>query len=118
MLPVSPTCDIIYHGLHILLLRKHGFHKAERLNATTIAGAIPYSPPILLPIIDFLQYNLFCERLESELSKAARGIRTVGIPAVVTFNGVGETGEELVRIISEPQGHPISGEAVLTIDER
>ncbi|KAF5333164.1 hypothetical protein D9611_002473 [Ephemerocybe angulata] len=118
--PVSPLCDIIYHGLHVLLLRKHGYHKGERLSSTTISNPTNNfgGPPILQPIIDFLQYNLFCKRLESELTKASRGLTAAGIHTTVSFNGVGETGEELVQIFTEFKAPPISGEAVLTIAER
>ena len=118
---VSPTCDIIYHGLHVLLLRKHTFQKTERFNSSSATGVVPlgsYSPAILQPIIDFLQYNLFCERLEAELNKAAKGLVATGIPAEVEFTGVGETGEELVKVLTEPRSQPISGEAMLTIAER
>lgn len=120
-LPASPICDVIYHCLHVLLLRKHGYQKIERLSATAAFGTIPlskHSPPILQPIIDFLQYNLFCEKLEAELNKAADGLKMTGISASVVFNGVGETGEELVKFLSEPRSLPISGEAILTISER
>jgi mediator of RNA polymerase II transcription subunit 17 len=123
---ISPICDVIYHALHILLLRKHEYQKGVRLKA--IANfqpppdekEHPISPPILQPIVDFLQYNLFCERLELELNKAASGLTAAGINTTVFFNGVGETGDELVKFISDiPQtiSH-ISGEAVLTIADR
>ncbi|KAJ3528511.1 hypothetical protein NMY22_g9384 [Coprinellus aureogranulatus] len=123
---ISPICDVIYHALHVLLLRKHEFQKGVRLKA--IAGFQPppdekgqaISPPILQPIVDFLQYNLFCERLERELNKAASGLSAAGISTNVSFDCVGETGRELVDFISDilpPISH-ISGEAVLTISDR
>lgn len=115
------TCDLIYHGLHILLLRRHAYAKLERAGATGVIRNLnsPSSPPpILQPIIDFLQYTAFCERLENEISKSVRALTAMGVSAVFVFRPVGETGPELLELLCERGREPISGEALIRINSR
>ncbi|KAG2013602.1 hypothetical protein CC2G_010494 [Coprinopsis cinerea AmutBmut pab1-1] len=118
---VSPLCALIYHLLHILLLRRHAYIKAERLNSSgnfPTPNPIGYQPYMLQPIIDFLQYKVFCQRLEKELRYASRGLNAVGVPAEVVFDAVGETGEEIVQIFTESRHRHASGEAILRIENK
>ncbi|KAH6914856.1 subunit 17 of mediator complex-domain-containing protein [Coprinopsis sp. MPI-PUGE-AT-0042] len=121
---LSPICDLIYHILHILLLRRHKLAKSDRLNAT---GNFPnprllqgwrQDPPLLAVIVEFLQYKVFCERLKSELDRAAKGLEAVGFGTEVAFDAIGETGEEMVQVLSDYKMKQFSGEAVLRIDNR
>ncbi|EDR12871.1 uncharacterized protein LACBIDRAFT_311839 [Laccaria bicolor S238N-H82] len=115
------TCDLIYHGLHILLLRRHAYAKLERVGATGVIRNLnsPSSPPpILQPIIDFLQYTAFCERLENEISKSVRALTAMGVSAVFVFRPVGETGPELLELLCERGREPTSGEALIRINSR
>ncbi|TFK23261.1 hypothetical protein FA15DRAFT_470912 [Coprinopsis marcescibilis] len=117
---ISPLCDLVYHGLRVLLLRKHAYVKNERLNASGNfpSNASPGYTPMLKPIIDLLQYKVFSERLQTELSRAAAGLNTVGIPTSVSYNAVGESGEDTIKIFCEPQYRNPSGEAILRIDNK
>jgi mediator of RNA polymerase II transcription subunit 17, fungi type len=121
---LSPMCDLIYHILHILLLRRHKLAKSDRLNATgnfpnpRLAQGWRQDPPLLSVIVEFLQYKVFCERLKSELDRAAKGVEAVGFGTEVAFDAIGETGEEMVQVLSDFKMKQFSGEAVLRIDNR
>ncbi|KAG6816925.1 hypothetical protein H0H87_001627 [Tephrocybe sp. NHM501043] len=117
---VGEKCNLIYFTLHALLLRRHGFLQAQRLGATgAIRAAIEAQPPtILQPIIDLLQYQVFCERIKSEVEKMVAALSVVGIPSTLRFDPVGETGLQLVQFFERTAGKVIGGEAVLRIDGR
>ncbi|KAF9457004.1 subunit 17 of mediator complex-domain-containing protein, partial [Collybia nuda] len=115
-------CDLIYFSLYALLLRRHWYMKLRRLGSTgtnrLILPETAQIPPILRPIIDLLQYQVFCERIKYEMDKMVTALLKVGVPAKLRFHPVGETGRELIQIFNEDGSNVVGGEAVLTIDDR
>ena len=101
------VCELIYHVLHVLLLRKH---TATAEKKTLVKGAV------LQPVIDILQYQVFCERIELELRKAVDALKAANIPSTLSFIAVGESGERLVTLLSEQGERSVGGEAVVRID--
>ncbi|KAL1722511.1 subunit 17 of mediator complex-domain-containing protein [Schizophyllum commune] len=142
--PTSPTdagkCDLIYAALQALLLRQHAINKKRRLSppgalstdpasSTSTSSAQPFltgtpylqhAPPILQPIIDLIQYAVFCDRIRGEMDRMARAVRAVGISCGLRFDRVGELGVELTRMLGEEQviNRPVGGEGVLVVDDR
>ncbi|KAI4526555.1 hypothetical protein K525DRAFT_258901 [Schizophyllum commune Loenen D] len=144
--PTSPTdagkCDLIYAALQALLLRQHAINKKRRLSppgalstdpsnpaSSTSSSTQPFlpgapylqhAPPILQPIIDLIQYAVFCDRIRGEMDRMARAVRAVGIPCGLRFDRVGELGVELTRMLGEEQviNRPVGGEGVLVVDDR
>ncbi|KAL1694553.1 subunit 17 of mediator complex-domain-containing protein, partial [Schizophyllum commune] len=144
--PTSPTdagkCDLIYAALQALLLRQHAINKKRRLSppgalstdpsnpaSSTSSSTQPFlpgapylqhAPPILQPIIDLIQYAVFCDRIRGEMERMARAVRAVGIPCGLRFDRVGELGVELTRMLGEEQviNRPVGGEGVLVVDDR
>lgn len=117
------SCDLIFFGLHALLLRRHNHLKSRRLGTagtyTAPGSSDPSRAPLLLrPIIDLLQYQVFCERIKTELDKIVRALDSAGIPSGLRFDPVGETGEELIKFFDDTTNKVIGGEAVLRIDNR
>jgi len=100
-----------------------GHRKLQRLGTAGIfrpPSAVDTSPPRLLlqPIIDLLQYQVFCERVKSEIDTVVQALTAVGIPSTLRFDPVGEIGRELVNLFDEKDSKIIGGEAVLRIDNR
>ncbi|KAI5893539.1 uncharacterized protein SCHCODRAFT_02501079 [Schizophyllum commune H4-8] len=144
--PTSPTdagkCDLIYAALQALLLRQHAINKKRRLSppgalcidpanpaSTSSSSTQPFlpgtpylqhAPPILQPIIDLIQYAVFCDRIRGEMDRMARAVRAVGIPCGLRFDRVGELGVELTKMLGEEQviNRPVGGEGVLVVDNR
>lgn len=97
--------------------------KLQRLGSTGIIRLpalleTAHAPPILRPIIDLIQYQVFCGRIKSEIDKMVEALFMVGIPANLRFDPVGETGRDLVRFFDEDGSNVVGGEAVLRIDNR
>ncbi|KAG5732390.1 Mediator of RNA polymerase II transcription subunit 17 [Termitomyces sp. T112] len=114
-------CNLIYFALHALLLRRHGFLQAQRLGTMSVGGVTKdnlYPPPVLQPIIDILQYQVFCERIKVEIDKMISALSVAGIQSSLRFNPVGEIGRQLVQLFDNNDGQVIGGEAVLRIDDR
>ncbi|OBZ70158.1 Mediator of RNA polymerase II transcription subunit 17 [Grifola frondosa] len=114
-------CDLVYWILHILLLRSHVVLKSQRLaniGIPRVQGLTLQPPPLLQPIIDVLQYRVFCERVYAELDRMAKALRQAGVPTKFQFEPVGESGEELVRLLQQDRSSPIGGETLLRIDHR
>ena len=114
-------CDLIYSSLHALLLRRHGYLKLRRLGGSGVSTACigeTYAPPLLQPVIDLLQYRVFCERVKLEFDKAVKALSTVGILSTLRFNPVGETGYQLIQSFGEDNAKVIGGDAVLRIENR
>jgi mediator of RNA polymerase II transcription subunit 17 len=116
-------CDLIYSCLHALLLRRHGYLKLRRLEgpaAIGIAGVAgsPDVPPLLQPIIDLLQYKVFCDRIKFEFDKTVRALSMAGIQCALRFDPVGETGHQLIQSFGENNAKVIGGEVVLRIENR
>jgi mediator of RNA polymerase II transcription subunit 17, fungi type len=122
---VLARCDLIHAMLNILLLRAHMHVKAKRLG---VSGAVqasvqsgikaPLAPPILQPIIDLLQYEVFLERLMTEIHNVSNAMRNAGMQFVVRFIAGGESGEQLIKLIEHDSPLKIGGETVLRIDNR
>jgi mediator of RNA polymerase II transcription subunit 17, fungi type len=75
-------------------------------------------PLTLPPIIDLLQYIVFCRRIKAEIDEIAAALGQVGVQAMLRFNPIGELGKELVESLTSNRHQPIGGEAVLRIDNR
>ena len=93
------------------------YTKSQRLGRTsTSEAAVP--PLTLQPIIDMLQYQMFCHRIRAEISKIMRPLSDAGVSTKLYFNAVGESAEELIAQL-QPQGRlQITGECLLRIDNR
>lgn len=79
----------------------------------------PSSPPLLQPIIDLLQYQVFCERVKSEINKMMGVLSKAGVTSTLRFDAVGESGKELLRLLDEDGSWSVvGGEAVLRIEKR
>ncbi|KAH8105856.1 subunit 17 of mediator complex-domain-containing protein [Cristinia sonorae] len=117
---LQASCDLIYAFLHLLLLRAHGYAKSQRLRRTVSAGPSQAStPPLTLqPIIDMLQYQVFCQRVQAEISRMVRALSDAGIHTKLYFNAVGESGEELIRELQLQGTLRLSGECLLRIEHR
>ncbi|THV08497.1 hypothetical protein K435DRAFT_13103 [Dendrothele bispora CBS 962.96] len=112
-------CDLIYHYLFALLLRRHSFQKSQRHGTAPNPKDITRTTPTLLrPIIDLIQYQVFCERIKSELDAVTTSLSVAGIKSVLRFQPVGETGKELIKIPIDDSDRGIGGESILRIDNR
>ncbi|KZT12461.1 uncharacterized protein LAESUDRAFT_638864 [Laetiporus sulphureus 93-53] len=118
----SAKCDLIYASLHVLLLRAHAVLKAERLKRTGVSRVPgvqhPFQPPpILQPVIDMLQYQVFCDHIYAEIDRKVRALQHAGVPTRQHFEAVGGSGEEFLKHFSENKPRPIGGEALIRIDD-
>lgn len=114
-------CDLIYSLLHALLLSMHSYLKKSHLAniSSRPADVVDYpAPRILQPIVDLLQYQVFCERVHVEMNYVVDALRKVGVPTLFQFDPVGENGEALVRALSEQGSCHVGGQALLRIDNR
>ena len=118
--PHDETCDLIYWLLHALLLRRHGSLKRRRLDGAGVIGSAetPHVPPMLQPILDLLQYRVFCDRIKSEIDVVVRALSAAGIPSTLRFEPLGETGSHLVQSFDDNVVNVVGGEAVLRVDSR
>ncbi|KAI0692568.1 subunit 17 of mediator complex-domain-containing protein [Cytidiella melzeri] len=123
----DPLCDLIFSALHILLLRAHTYVKTQRLGQTGIVRPNPSQitipppapPPILQPVVDLLQYRVFCDRVHLEVHRIVEGLRAVGVTVKARMNTVGENGEQLIGMLtSADKAQRIGGETLLRIDNR
>ncbi|KAF9821151.1 hypothetical protein IEO21_00759 [Rhodonia placenta] len=121
----TAKCDLIFAALHVLLLRSHSLLKAERLKRTAVtrmqgmpAPPPPPPPPMLQPVIDILQYQVFCERIHTEVSTVVDALGQAGVPTQLRFEAVGGSGEEFIQQLRESKPKPIGGEALIRIDNR
>jgi mediator of RNA polymerase II transcription subunit 17, fungi type len=80
--------------------------------------ALPLPPPILQPIIDFLQYEVFCGRVKVELDRAVEALEKAGVRSTLRFEPIGDNGQQIVQLLEEHTRRKLSGEAVLRIDNR
>ncbi|OAX36195.1 hypothetical protein K503DRAFT_858151 [Rhizopogon vinicolor AM-OR11-026] len=119
---LSATCNLIYFALQGLLLSLHAIQKSQRLsfaNPQRLHSSFPNKAPLLQPIIDLLQYQVFCDRIKVELDKMVFSLRKASIPCSLRFDAVGESGHQLVEhLVADETGRRIGGEAVLRIDAR
>jgi hypothetical protein len=73
---------------------------------------------MLQPIIDLLQYQVFCRLVRSEVEKLTNSLCSAGIPAILRFDAVGEVGKDLLKFLEEELSTQLSGEAILRINDR
>ncbi|KAH9844297.1 subunit 17 of mediator complex-domain-containing protein [Rhodofomes roseus] len=119
----AATCDLIAAALRVLLLRAHHYLRYERIKRTgsfrmPAQAAILQTPPILQPIIDLLQYEVFCNRVRSEFERIVGALRCAGVPAKIHFEVMAGSGEEFVKLVTDNKPKPAGGEARLRIDNR
>ncbi|KAK2466253.1 hypothetical protein APHAL10511_001895 [Amanita phalloides] len=113
-------CNLIYHGLHVLLLRQHGFLKMQRLRTDSESGSADRfrMSPLLQPIVDLLQYQVFCRRIKKELDRVVQSLTAAGIGASLRFTAVEETGQDILDSVDKDESKLVSGEALIRIDNR
>ncbi|KAI0318687.1 subunit 17 of mediator complex-domain-containing protein [Amylostereum chailletii] len=110
-------CDLIYGFLHVLLLRMHTYYKSRRLGHSYQTNASPAeSLRILQPVVDFLQYDVFCRRVKTEMTNIVGALRHAGVPTKFHFNAVGESSDDLLSLLCAEGGQKISGDALIRID--
>ncbi|KAF8913947.1 subunit 17 of mediator complex-domain-containing protein [Gymnopilus junonius] len=107
-------CELIYHVLHVLLLRQQKGARRERGGESN--RHFDTQSMLLQPIIDALQYQVFCERVEAELHRTVDALNAVGIPSSLSFTAVTESGQKLVSIVSDESTKALGGEAVIRVD--
>lgn len=122
---LDAVCDLIFSALHVLLLRAHSHIKQHRIGRMSALRSAPSSqqplepPRLLLPIVELLQYRVFCDRVHAEVSKMAEGLAAAGVPVKLRANKVGENGEQLVAMLTKTDGpQTLGGETFLRIDNR
>lgn len=118
---LSATCNLIYFALQGLLLSLHASQKSQRLSSanTHLPSVFPNKAPLLQPIIDLLQYQVFCDRIRVELDKMVSALLKAGVPSSLRFDAVGESGHQLVEhFAANETARRIGGEALLRIDVR
>jgi mediator of RNA polymerase II transcription subunit 17 len=117
-------CDLIHSALYALLLRQHRHRKIVRLGTVGILHTNPTNsntaqrPPVLRPIIDFIQYQMFCSRLQTHLTQLSTALSEAQILCRLRFEPVGDMGRDLVSYLSAEGSTTLSGEAVLRVDHR
>lgn len=120
----DPACDLIFAALHVLLLRAHTHVKHHRLSSSTGPSQTGPRPVIktlfvLQPIVDLLQYQVFSRRMHAEISKVVDGLSAARVPVKLRTNAVGESGAELVSMLTSTEPHRgIGGDTLLRIDNR
>ncbi|HEV7738671.1 MAG TPA: hypothetical protein VGO47_15020, partial [Chlamydiales bacterium] len=109
----NAICDLIHTSLVVLLLRAHRFTRHQRLTLPSVnSGAKQrmFSPQLLLPVVNTLQYKLFCERVKIELLAVGQTLTQAGIPNKIRFKGVGEAGIQLVDLLRGEERVRIGGD--------
>ncbi|KAG2077367.1 hypothetical protein BDR04DRAFT_1132147 [Suillus decipiens] len=114
---LSATCNLIYFALQGLLLSLHASQKSQRLSSANTQhppSVFPNKATLLQPIIDLLQYQVFCDRIKIELDKMVSALHKAGIQSLLRFDAVGESGHQLVEhFIASETARRIGGEALL-----
>ncbi|KAI0921137.1 hypothetical protein AcV7_003415 [Taiwanofungus camphoratus] len=122
----AAKCDLIFAALHVLLLRAHTFLKIERLGQSGASRAarqsnFPISSsslPLLQPVIDMLQYQVFCERVHAEVDRIVQGLRQAGVPTKLQFQAAGGNGRDFIKDLQDQRVRPVGGEALIRLDNR
>lgn len=107
-------CELIYHVLRVLLL--HGHNRANTESRGTPSKAAEFQISILQPVIDILQYRVFCERVEIELNKTVNALNSAGVQSTLSFASVGEAGQRVVSLLSGTGNKVVGGEAIIRMD--
>ncbi len=102
--------------------------KGDRLSASSVTAAPQISTPtdgksnfkypVLQPIIDLLQYQVFLERIQGEITQMAQALQAAGIPISLVMNSVGETGKELIKLLDSKSSLEEGGEIIMRIFDR
>ncbi|KIY74142.1 hypothetical protein CYLTODRAFT_416401, partial [Cylindrobasidium torrendii FP15055 ss-10] len=115
---LEATCDLIYHSLQALLLQRHEYTKQRRLAHPSVAKA-PADPPLVLqPVLDILQYHVFCERTKSAIDSIVHALTAAGIYCSTRYQPVGQVGDTLVKLLDDRKVTSVNGQCVLRIDRR
>jgi mediator of RNA polymerase II transcription subunit 17 len=56
--------------------------------------------------------------VKAEIGKVATALTKVGVASTLRFDGVGESGTELVKLLDEASGRVVRGEAILRVAGR
>ncbi|KIY49245.1 hypothetical protein FISHEDRAFT_41224 [Fistulina hepatica ATCC 64428] len=114
----SNVCDLVYHALRVLLLRRHSKSKAERLANKPVSPkpVVSLVSDLLQPTLDLIQYTTFHTRLRSTLNDVTQLLRSIGVESTLRLDYIGEKGVDLVAMLSNT-GRTVSvgGEAILRI---
>jgi len=115
----AAICDLISSVLQAQLLAAHSHRKQHRIGLTHLSRPMTKGPAVLQPIIDFLQYQVFCDRVYGELAKLQKALTRAGIPVALRFEPIGESGAQLIeQVLVEDGQQKVGGEAILRIDQR
>ena len=76
------------------------------------------TPPLLQPIIDFLQYQVFCKRIRQEIRRTVRALQAAGVSTKMSFDSAGETGEELIALLQHNATLQVAGDCLVRVDNR
>ena len=107
-------CELIYHALQALVITQHGRRQKQK-SAIPAPSHLPST--ILQPVVNILQYRVFCRRIHSNLASAARGLSDAGIDSQLDFTAVSETGEEILGLLDNDKGQILTGEATINISD-
>lgn len=113
---MSAKCDLIYSSLHAFLSRAHRFSALRKGPGSN--EVVRPNPQLLQPIIDVLQYEVFCERVKNEIDLVCNALKSVGISSTIYFDPVGELGKQLIHGLIDEETTVLAGEAIIRIDER
>lgn len=98
--------------------------KEDRLKSSAPGLPLPSSAdnkpkyPVLQPVIDLLQYQVFIDRIQNEVVQVVRALQMAGIPVHLVMNVVGETSKELLDLLDSTVTLTVGGEIVLRIFDR
>jgi len=106
-------CELIYHALRALVITQHGRRQKQK---STIPSPNHPQSTILQPVVNILQYRVFCRRIHAKLASAARGLNDAGIVSKLDFTSVSETGEEILGLLDNDKGQVLTGEATININ--
>lgn len=119
---LGARCDLIYATLQLLLVRAHARQKTRRWAASGSSGqqsTRAATPLILRPLLDIIQYEAFCQRVQTEVNSVARILSSAAIHTRVRLSGLGENSLSVLRMLSDVEdAGRIGGEVILRIDHR
>lgn len=123
-------CDLVYNFLHLLLLREHSRRRLDRIGTleappprphtdlTYLPTSIQPTLALLQPVVDLLQYELFCVRVKAEMNRIVQILRHAGVPVKFHFDAVGEDSTGVLEsLIGSGTGH-VNGVTTIRIDNR
>ncbi len=115
----------------LLLTRAHYALKSRRLmpksHLTAATRQVPFQQSILHLVVDIVQYQVFCDRLDGEIKKFEGALSAAGLSRKVQFRRLGQGfgGKGLVECLSPENATPdkedhicLSGDILVRIDNR